>query len=313
MEPLFINLPVIAAEKLEEKGGFFGWVLRLIQQRKSRPREFQRLLNRVVQHLESMPEAERRRWLELLSYIMALVYHVREPSEWPSLQQAIEASVQTDEHRQEVFEMRRTIADELKEEGAKEGALKKSQQTLIRLLKRRFGDVPDELSSTIRATSDPEQLDNGWTKWSPRRRWRKLASRSPPSASSGRVRWIGRGGPGSFRHPLSEPVPLSVQFLSQPEPLDVFSLFGLRATQNGLLEGFQETPRARRRNVAGGMPSHRDTHPLRIRETGQIGYGFDGDLRFSPKAFGPGYPATDDLFQDRMPALLTKTSLQCAA
>jgi hypothetical protein len=102
-----------------------------------------------------MPQAERRRWLELLSYIMALVYHVREPSEWPSLQQAIEASVQTDEHRQEVIEMRRTIADELKEEGA----IKKSQQTLIRLLKRRFGDVPDELSSAIRATNDPEQLD----------------------------------------------------------------------------------------------------------------------------------------------------------
>jgi hypothetical protein len=75
------------------------------------------------------------------------------------LQQAIEASVRTDEHRQEVFEMRRTIADELKEEGAKKGALTTRQQTLIRLLKRRFGDVPDELSSTILATNDPEQLD----------------------------------------------------------------------------------------------------------------------------------------------------------
>ena len=155
MNPLFINLPAIAAETLEAQGGFFGWVLRLIQQRKSRPREFQRLLNRVVQHLESMPPAERRRWLELLSYVMALVYHVREPSEWPSLQQAIEASVQTDEHRQEVFEMRRTIADELEERGA----LKNRQQTLIRQLKRRFGDVSDELSSAIRATNDAEQLD----------------------------------------------------------------------------------------------------------------------------------------------------------
>jgi len=51
--------------------------------------------------------------------------------------------------------MRRTIADELKEEGA----IRKSQQTLIRQLKRRFGDVPDELASTIRATGDVEQLD----------------------------------------------------------------------------------------------------------------------------------------------------------
>ena len=50
--------------------------------------------------------------------------------------------------------MRRTIADELKEEGA----IRKSQQTLIRLLKRRFGDVPNEVTSTIRATDDAEQL-----------------------------------------------------------------------------------------------------------------------------------------------------------
>jgi hypothetical protein len=86
---------------------------------------------------------------------MALVYHAREPSEWPKLQETIEGSVRTDEHRQEIFEMRRTIADELKEEGA----IKKSQQTLIRLLQRRFSDVPDDLAATILATNDPEQLD----------------------------------------------------------------------------------------------------------------------------------------------------------
>lgn len=155
IEPLFINLPEIAAETLESQGGFFGSVLRLVQQRRSRPREFQQLLNRVVQHLETMPDAERLRWLELLSYIMALVYHVREPSERPSLQKTIESSVQTDGHRQEVYEMRRTIADELEEKGA----LKSRRQTLIRQMKRRFGDVPAAVSTTIQATDDPEQLD----------------------------------------------------------------------------------------------------------------------------------------------------------
>jgi len=57
------------------------------------------------------------RLLDLVERIMALVYHVREPSEWPSLQETIEASVQTGEHRQEGFEVRRTIADMLKDEG----------------------------------------------------------------------------------------------------------------------------------------------------------------------------------------------------
>ena len=51
--------------------------------------------------------------------------------------------------------MRRTIADMFKDEGKTE----MRQQTLIRQLQRRFADVPDELLSTIRATNDPEQLD----------------------------------------------------------------------------------------------------------------------------------------------------------
>jgi hypothetical protein len=55
--------------------------------------------------------------------------------------------------------MRKTIADVLREEGAKEGALRALQQILIRQLTLRFGVVPDELSSTIQATSDPKQLD----------------------------------------------------------------------------------------------------------------------------------------------------------
>jgi hypothetical protein len=51
--------------------------------------------------------------------------------------------------------MRRTMADVLEEKGA----LKKSRETLLRLLKRRFGNVPAAASATIRTTDDPEQLD----------------------------------------------------------------------------------------------------------------------------------------------------------
>ncbi len=86
---------------------------------------------------------------------MALVYHARDPSERPELQKTIESSVRTDVHRQEILEMRRTIADELNEEGA----LKNRRQVLLRHLKRRFGNVPTAVSATIQATHDPEQLD----------------------------------------------------------------------------------------------------------------------------------------------------------
>jgi hypothetical protein len=64
-----------AAGRVTHRGGYFGWVLRLLQGRRLKPREFQDLLEQVVEKLETMPEADRLRWLELLSYIHALVDH----------------------------------------------------------------------------------------------------------------------------------------------------------------------------------------------------------------------------------------------
>jgi predicted transposase YdaD len=169
--PLFVNLPELDAAKLEQDGGFFGWVLRLVQQRKSRVDEFQELLERVVTHLDAMPSPERQRWRELLSYIGAIMYHERSEREQPKLQQVIERSVQDDELRQEVREMGKSMADVLMErgqrkgrsegrkEGRKEAAVATRQQTLLRQLHRRFGDVPSKLISAVEATTDVDQLD----------------------------------------------------------------------------------------------------------------------------------------------------------
>lgn len=165
--PVFLNLPRIEPEILESTGGFLGWVLRLVQQRRARPEPFRALLQRVVTHLETMAADQRLRWLELLSYSLALVYHERDPGERSALHHTIETSVATDVDRKELLKMGKTIADQLKEEGAREGerrgernaAITTRQQTLVRLLIRRFGEVPTSMTDTVRATRDVEQLD----------------------------------------------------------------------------------------------------------------------------------------------------------
>ena len=50
MAPLFLNLSAIPPGHLESAGGFFGWVLRLIQDRHARPAEFQELLRRALRN-----------------------------------------------------------------------------------------------------------------------------------------------------------------------------------------------------------------------------------------------------------------------
>ncbi len=91
-EPLFVNLAALAPDQLVPHGGAFGHVLRLVRDRKARPEEFRRLLEAAVASLESMPPAERLRWLELLSYIHMLVYHERKGRQRRGLQEVIEAS-----------------------------------------------------------------------------------------------------------------------------------------------------------------------------------------------------------------------------
>jgi DNA replication initiation complex subunit (GINS family) len=59
--------------------------------------------------------------------------------------------------------MTRTMADVLIERGQTEGrteaAIETLQQTLIRLLRRRFGKVPAKVTRAINATTTIEQLD----------------------------------------------------------------------------------------------------------------------------------------------------------
>jgi len=161
LTPLFLNLPAMEHQKLEREGGFFGWVLRLLKDRKSRSRVFERVLVRVLRHLETLALEERLRWENLLSYIRALVYHNRNPSEWSGLQTLIETSIQDDDLRQEVSRMGKTIADVLKEEGRVEGRTEATRSKLFQLLRRRFGELPQGTMDQIERTDDLEQL-NAW-------------------------------------------------------------------------------------------------------------------------------------------------------
>jgi hypothetical protein len=163
LEPLFINLSGLEPGRLEGQGGFFGQALRLVGRQSAPFGEFRALLEEVVARLEAMPKAQRVRWLELLSYIHALLYHKRDPSEHRPLDEIIEASVRTDKHKEDLMTVRRTIADVLKEEGKKEGKkegkIEQCRKILLRLLTRRFQEVPAEVEATVKKTADLGQLE----------------------------------------------------------------------------------------------------------------------------------------------------------
>jgi hypothetical protein len=159
LDPLFLNLWQTSAAELESRGGYFGWALELVQQKAADAAAFQGLLARVVGHLEQMSAPDRGRWLELLSYFYALVYHERPDAEHQHLHNVIEAAVRNDARQKEVEAFMRTMADVHKEQAQREEAVRSRQQTLVRQMRKKFGRVPAKVVRRIEGTIDVTQLE----------------------------------------------------------------------------------------------------------------------------------------------------------
>jgi predicted transposase YdaD len=158
-EPLLLGLGQVPAETLEAKGGYFGWVLRLLQEREARPDEFRALAERVLSELSEMPTGQRERWLELLSYLHALVYYYRTEPERAPIHELMEETARAVAEKREVRKMVRTIADALKDEGRAEGEKKGLKLALIRQLRTRFGQLPPKVIQRINRTKETRQIE----------------------------------------------------------------------------------------------------------------------------------------------------------
>jgi hypothetical protein len=152
-EPIFVNLPELSEEWLS-RGGYFGHILRLLQQRRAKRTIFRSLVEQVTAALETMPADDRPRRQELLSYLAGAVYHYRAASEREEMLTAIQNAAKVDEFRLEVNMVRRTIADAERDEGR----IEIQRKTLITLLRQRFGELPTSLERSIQATANIDQL-----------------------------------------------------------------------------------------------------------------------------------------------------------
>jgi hypothetical protein len=150
----------LAKQELLESGGVFGATLHVLQQRHVALEEFHRLLKQAVGTVEGqLPEDKQRCW-ELLSYLQRLVYHFRNKLERAGLLAELERSIQSPSLRKEIHAMGQTIEEAIHEEGEQQGIVKGKQQSLIQLLRRKFGrKVTAAIVANIQKTKDLAILD----------------------------------------------------------------------------------------------------------------------------------------------------------
>jgi hypothetical protein len=157
-EPVFVNLPELPREKLSTAGAF-GQVLRVVQQWDERRKVFEQVLGEALGRLEPLAKQERPRWLDLLMYFEALVYNRRTEGEREGLVELIRSSAKSNEDRLELDMAWKTMAQADRERWSKEVTLENKKETLLRLVRLRFGKLPAETEQVIEATKDIERLD----------------------------------------------------------------------------------------------------------------------------------------------------------
>ena len=95
-----------------------------------------------------------------LRFLVGVIYHRRPSGEQEQLVEFIKANLPENEIRKEIEMVEKSYADVLLEEGIEKGELKKSQESILRFLKARFGEVSTSITQKVNSTQDMEKLDS---------------------------------------------------------------------------------------------------------------------------------------------------------
>lgn len=183
---LLFSLPETSAVDLEAAGTPVGWILRVWQQARAETESFMQAYELAFTRLAGAlaPDPVRRRELEHL--LVAFLMHFREPAEQSVGLETYQRSAPTREEREEREVMTVSIAEDLERRGYQRGmqqglqqgmqqgmqqglqqgmqqGLEAARQTarsaVMRVLRRRFTDVPDDVKSRLETESDLDRLE----------------------------------------------------------------------------------------------------------------------------------------------------------
>jgi hypothetical protein len=158
IRPLFLDAGHASRQILEEQGGPFGLLLRLLKEKRAPLKVFEATLSEVVSSIQSLVEEDRQRWLELLSYIDAMLYYERAAAEYQPLHETVSKSVRDNRDWQEVSGMAKSMAEVDMEQCAAEAIVRVRREVLVDLLRHKFHKVPLKILRRIESTDGLEIL-----------------------------------------------------------------------------------------------------------------------------------------------------------
>jgi hypothetical protein len=169
-ETLFLNLHRTSPAILTQFATAVGYALRVLQAEQAPREHLEQVLGEALAGLEGLTEEQRGQWVRVAWYLVLLVFHCREQSEYTELERLIEERARASKFRLkvEVAQMGKTMAqvveERAEERGEKRGEARGEARGLRRaletVLESRFGPLSPEIKAAL-AAADLDTLD-GW-------------------------------------------------------------------------------------------------------------------------------------------------------
>ena len=165
-QPLFWELCEHDPQRLLNSNDAFLQVLAVIRSEEAEQAEFEQVFRDAILRLEALHGKDNVRWYDLMRMLMTWATWrrpVNERKDWWEMAETIQADVS---RQNEIREIRRTLGHvifdegkvEGKVEGKAEGKVEGFRELIVRLGKKRFGEMTAEAEVRLNAISDLDHL-----------------------------------------------------------------------------------------------------------------------------------------------------------
>ncbi|MCC2672474.1 MAG: putative transposase, partial [Armatimonadetes bacterium] len=124
-DTLFLDLHRTPPEALTEITTAIGWALRVLQEERAPSEQLEAVLSEALSRLESLTDQQTGQWVRLVWYLLLMLFHRRELSDYTKLQETVWSGARRSKFRetsgQELTTMSMTMADYMRQQGEARG------------------------------------------------------------------------------------------------------------------------------------------------------------------------------------------------
>ena len=141
----------------------FGWLLMVLKAERYDPEDFVSVLERLIKHLQGLPDARDSVWQQVIYYLYLLIFHRRSAEEQPVLADIVSETHQylglSDEEGQLMRSMAEHYLEQGIERGIEQGEKRGTIENILALLDMRFEtDAVHFLRPTLESIDDLQTL-----------------------------------------------------------------------------------------------------------------------------------------------------------